>query len=99
MPSSRHNLLPALAVLTVGLSVVGSAVMLVNAKHQSRTLFLRLERLKEARDQLQIDWGRLQIEQSTWATHGRVEAIVRERLSMVDPRSDEIVLVTGEETD
>jgi cell division protein FtsL len=58
-----------------------------------------LERLKEARDQLQIDWGRLQIEQSTWATYGRVEAIVRERLSMVDPRSDEIVLVTGEETD
>ena len=73
--------------------------MLVNAKHQSRQLFLRLERLKEARDQLQIDWGRLQIEQSTWATHGRVEAIVRERLSMVDPSAPDIVLVSAEEAD
>ena len=99
MPESRHNYLSVLALVVVALSVVGSAIMLVNAKHQSRQLFVRLERLKEARDRLQVDWGRLKLEQSTWATHGRVEALARERLAMVDPDAEEIVLVSSEETD
>lgn len=99
MPESRHNYLPVLGLVVVALSVVGSAIMLVNAKHQSRQLFVRLELLKEARDRLQVDWGRLKLEQSTLATHGRVEAIVRERLSMVDPHAQEIILVSAEEAD
>ncbi len=99
MPESRHNHLSVLALLVVAVSVVGSAIMLVSAKHQSRQLFVRLERLKESRDRLQVDWGRLKLEQSTLATHGRVEALVRERLSMVDPSSEEIVLVSAEEVD
>jgi cell division protein FtsL len=99
VPESRHNYLPVLALVVVVLSVVGSAIMLVSAKHQSRQLFVRLELLKEARDRLQVDWGRLKIEQSTLATHGRVEALVRERLSMVDPHAQEIVLVSAGEAD
>ena len=33
-------------------------------------------------DELQIEWGRFQLEQSTWATHWRVEKIAREKLNM-----------------
>ena len=94
MPDSRHKLMGLLALLVVSGSIVLSAVMLVHAKHESRQLFVRLERLNAARDRLQIDWGRLKIEQSTWATHGRVERLARERLEMTNPAPAEVLLVS-----
>lgn len=78
--------------LLVG-AVMGSAVAAVYAKHYSRTLFVELSQLNSDRDALNIEWGRLQLEQSTWATHGRIDQIARERLGMVlpPPQQTEIV--------
>ena len=82
----------------VGLGVLVAAVMAtaladVYAKHHSRTLFVELSRLNEERDALNIEWGRLQLEQSTWATHGRIEQVARERLGMMLPEAAQSEIV------
>lgn len=73
--------------------VLVSALASVYAKHQSRKLFVELQSLVAERDRLEMDWSRLQIEQSTQANHARVESIARERLSMRTPTPDDVKLV------
>lgn len=65
--------------------MVSSALGVIYVKHQSRVNFVEYQRLLSERDRLDVEWGRLQIEQSTWATHGRVERISREKLGMDVP--------------
>jgi len=74
-------------------AVLGSALGVVYAKHLTRKLFVEFQGLQKARDELQIDWGRLQLEQATWATHGRIESVARERLQMQTPTPDNVVIV------
>lgn len=76
------------------LAIMGSALAGIHAKHRSRKLFVELQALVAERDRLEMDWGRLQIEQSTQGSHARVERIARERLAMRLPGSDEVRLVT-----
>jgi cell division protein FtsL len=66
---------------------------LVYTKHESRKLFVKLESLTLERDALNIEWGQLQIEQSTWATHGRIEQVATDELSLVRPKSNEIYVI------
>nr|WP_301289170.1 cell division protein FtsL [Natronocella acetinitrilica] len=82
-------------MLTIGLAmaVVGSSIAVVYAKHEGRRLFAELEDLHRERDQLNAEWGMLQLEQGAWATHGRVERIGREELDMKLPGRDEIVII------
>ncbi len=81
------------AVLLVALAVSASGLWLINAKHEARRLFVELEELNREQDRLQIDWGRLQLEQSTWATHPRIESLARERLRLIPPPDGELVVV------
>ena len=80
-----------LAVLV--LAVLGSSVGVVYAKYSSRKLFVELEQLRGERDAIDVEWGRLQLEQSTWATNGRVERIARKRLQMHTPTAAEVVVI------
>lgn len=73
--------------------VFGSAVGVVYVKHQTRKLFVELQALQAERDRLDVEWARLQIEQSTWATHVRVERLARTRLDMGLPNNQEVVIV------
>jgi len=91
--NSRSISIMGLAALLAS-GVIGSSLALVSAKHESRRLFAELEHLKGQRDQLQVDWGRLQLEQSTWATHARMENLGRGELALVIPVPEEIVLLT-----
>lgn len=75
------------------LAVIASALGVVYAKHQSRKLFVALQGLEAERDEMNIEWGQLQLEQSTWATHGRIEEIAREQLKMTTPAPDTVVIV------
>ena len=75
------------------LAVIVSAVAVVSVKHQSRTLFVELREVQHVRDQLDVEWGKLQLEQSTWASHGRIERVARKQLGMVNPRFEEIVVI------
>lgn len=75
---ARLNLL-LLAVLTA------CALGLVTAQHKARKLFAQLEREQARAKQLDVELDQLQLEASTWATHGRVERLARERLHMRTP--------------
>ena len=82
-----------LLVLVFAIVCVISAIALVYTKHESRNLFVELEQLTTERDQLNIEWGQLQIEQSTWATHARIERVALEELALSRPQSTEIYLI------
>lgn len=79
------------AVLALGLC--GTAIGVVAAKHEARSLFIQLQGLNGERDALEIEWGQLKLEQSAWATHGRVEQTARVGLRMVIPRPNEVRIV------
>ena len=66
---------PFLLVFVFAVVCVLSAMALVYTKHDSRKLFIELEGLTHERDNLNIEWGQLQIEQSTWAQHARIEQV------------------------
>ena len=75
-----------LMVVTLLFSLVlASAILLIYSKHQSRKIFVELQQLKVEVDALNTEWSQLQLEQSAWSGHGRIERIARERLSMVMP--------------
>ncbi len=79
---------PMLTAVILGALVIVSALAVVDAQHQSRTLFVELQALEAEAAELETDWGRLQLEQSTWATHGRIERVAREELDMRLPEFD-----------
>lgn len=74
----RFNMILLLIVVVCALGVVTS-------QHRGRKLFQDLEGEQERARQLDVEYGQLQLEMSTWATHPRIEKIARERLRMVSP--------------
>jgi cell division protein FtsL len=75
------------------LAVLASAVAVIEAKHESRKRFVELRALEKARDAMNVEWGQLQLEQGTWATHSRVERLARKKLHMVMPEMQSVVIV------
>jgi cell division protein FtsL len=88
---SRRWMMLGLPVLW--LAVLASAIAVVRARHEARTLFVQLEQLSAERDRLNIEWGQLQLEQSAWSNHGFVERVASNRLRMTLPRPDEVRIV------
>jgi cell division protein FtsL len=85
-------------LITVFLSLnVVSAITVVKVRHDIRSELAQLERCESERDGLNIDWGRLQIEQSTWAGHGRVRQKATEQLKMRMPQASEWMFVRDKE--
>jgi cell division protein FtsL len=80
-------------VLILTLAVMISAIAVIQIKHESRKHFVQLQALEKERDQMNIEWGQLQLEQGTWATHSRVERIARRRLNMQVPPAESIVII------
>ena len=86
----------SLLVLAVGLlwwAVLGSAAGAVYSKYRARELFVQLERLNSGRDEIDAEWGRLQLEQSAWSNYGYVERVASERLHMTIPESRDIQIL------
>ena len=80
-----------LAVLVV--ANVVTALLVVRDRHEHRLAFIALNKLDKARDELNIEFGRLQLEQATWAESNRVDQVARTRLGMVFPRTEDIVVL------
>lgn len=89
--SSRKQ--PILLILVFTIVCVVTALAIVYTKHESRKVFVELEQLARERDELNIEWGQLQIEQSTWATHGRIEQVATEDLELIRPPASEIYVI------
>ncbi len=81
-------------VMLVTLALL-SALGVVAAQHQSRKLHTALERETSHMQQLEVEWGQLQLEQSTWAAHVRIEKIARQRLHMQAPSIEQILVIEG----
>jgi cell division protein FtsL len=84
---------PFLLVFVFAVVCVLSSMALIYTKHESRKLFIELESLSHVSDELNIEWGQLQIEQSTWATHARIEKVATEDLSLARPETSEIYVI------
>jgi len=93
MARVKHPLLQFAFLGLLALAVVGTGLWIIVAKHEARQLFAELEELNREQDRLQIDWGRLQLEQSTYATHSLIESTARERLDLRLPEARDVVLV------
>jgi cell division protein FtsL len=75
------------------LAVLASAAGAVYVKHRSRELFVELERVNRERDRLEMEWGRLQLEQSAFSTHAFVENVAATNLGMRTPPPKQIEVV------
>jgi cell division protein FtsL len=71
------------------------ALALVTSRHQARTLFSELDKEQDIAKQIDVEWGQLQLEQSTWAVHSRVEQIAAGYLQMRVPPKERVRLVAG----
>jgi len=74
-------------------AVFVSAIKVVQLQHEARSLFVEVQQLEKKRDQLNEEWSKLQLEQSTWATHDRIEAVARTKIGMYSPDMGAIVLL------
>jgi cell division protein FtsL len=75
------------------LAVLASAAGAIFVKHRARELFVELEKVNRERDQLEIEWGQLQLEQSAWSTHAFVENVAATNLGMRTPPPKQIEVV------
>jgi cell division protein FtsL len=82
-----------LALPVLWIAVLGSAAGVVYARYQARVLFVRLEKLNAERDSLEMEWGRLQLEQSAWSSHALVESMASSKLKMSLPQTRDIRIV------
>jgi cell division protein FtsL len=78
--------------LLVGITLV-SSVGLVYVQHIRRDLFMELKSLEKSRDHMDVEWGQLQLESSTWAAQARIEQVAIEKLQFRVPVATAVVLV------
>ena len=82
-----------LLVAALLVASIATAIGVVYARHQHRLLFVELSRLEKARDELNIEFGRLQLEQATVAESNRIDQVARLRLGMKFPEVGDVVVV------
>lgn len=69
---------------------IACALGVVTSQHKARKLFIELQNEKDRAQQMEVEWGKLQIEQSTLAMPARVEKLARQQLQMQIPPSEQI---------
>ena len=70
--------------------VIAASLGVVNSQNQSRKLFVSLQQEKERAHQMEVEWGQLQLEQSTLAAPARVERIATQQLQMQQPKKEQV---------
>jgi cell division protein FtsL len=82
-----------LLMLVLVTSVLLSGMAVVYAKYESRKLFSEMEKLRLQRDDMVVDWGRLQIELATWSENSRIQEKAIEKLGMQMPAMSNVVVI------
>ncbi|WP_348766348.1 cell division protein FtsL [uncultured Salinisphaera sp.] len=77
---------PVLTIIGLSLTILVSAVAVVQAKHKTREMAHQLQVERVERDKLSTEWAQLQLEESAWANPDRVAQVARRELGMVQPR-------------
>jgi cell division protein FtsL len=70
------------------------ALATVTSTHQARKLFIELDRAQAEQKRIEVEWGQLQLEQSTWAKHALIEGIAARQLSMRAPDARHLQFVS-----
>lgn len=83
-----------LIIALLACAVLGSGVGVVYTQHTNRQFFIQLQQLQGERDNLEIEWELLQLEQSTLVTDAVVEEIARKRLNMLTPDPGQVFYIT-----
>lgn len=86
-------MIPRVLLIALLVANIASALAIVQARQQHRMLFVQATRLEKTRDDLNIEFGRLQLEQATWAEANRIDQVARDRLGMKFPEGDDIVVI------
>jgi cell division protein FtsL len=81
-------------LILLGAAVFFSAIEVVIARHETRKLFVEIQAQEKQRDNLNEEWGRLQLEQSTWATDARIESVSKIELHMIEPETRAVMLIS-----
>ncbi|MCB5188592.1 cell division protein FtsL [Methylobacillus caricis] len=79
--------------LILFLVLIVTALGVITAQHKARKLYIELQQQQDASKLYEIEWGQLQLEQSTWAMHSRIEQIAEKRLNMQVPETNRIQVV------
>jgi len=74
-------------------AVVMCALSVVTSQHKARKLYIELQKEKEYAQQMEVEWGQLQLEQSTWATPARVEKVAAQQLKMQLPKNGQVQFI------
>jgi cell division protein FtsL len=82
-----------LILLIVVLGTIASAIGVTWARHLHRQAYIELTTLERGRDELNIEFGRLQIEQATWSEANRIEQVAGTRIGMKFPEDADIVVL------
>ena len=83
----------SILIVALAVAVVISAMGVVYAKHHSRKLFVELNTLHQQRDRINVEWGQLQLELNTWASHARIEKLARKNLNMTNIEYDKVIFI------
>ena len=84
---------PTVRLIVLLAALVACALSLVTSRHQARKLFVDLEREQSQSRAYEVEYGQLQIEQSTWAMPARIEKIAREHLRMQLPAPGRVEII------
>jgi len=77
-------------------ALTACALALVTSQHQARKLYVELQKEQDLARQIEVEWGQLQLEQSTWATHARIEKLAVQALGMRVPAANRIQVIGPE---
>ncbi len=88
----RGNILNSILLLVL----LACALSVVTSQHKARKLLIELQSEKDVAQQLEVEWGQLQLEQSTWATPSRIGKIAEQKLQMQLPGVEQITLIRVE---
>ena len=75
------------------LIVIGCALPVITSQHQARKLYIELQKEDQSAKKLDVEWGQLQLEQSTWAMHSRIEVEAVSRLGMQSPQGSRSLVI------
>ena len=74
-------------------AIVLSALQVVISRHDARYLFVELQSLSQIQDELNEQWGRLQLEYGAWSVNDRIDEYARTTLNMKEPMHSLVVLI------
>ena len=80
-------------IWVLALAVVLTAFGVVISRQKAREAYKELVRLEAVRDELEVEWGRLQLELGAQSTLARVETKARKELGMTMPAMGDAVMV------